>query len=493
MRNNSLKRKIIFFVIIILTPITTSSVISLSISKKINQNYNFMLSKISTTNEISNDISNSYYNFNKYILSNTKDCKAIYENSYNKAVSKIEALDESSDVDSRYILRDLKNSMKSYKTAGDVTFSIYDNQEGIDVYYNYFVYAKESASFCDNFIAKLSDSYLSYNDRAYTKLKQKEKFIYEIITLYITLTLLMSIIYSLFFIRNISDKLKELVQASQRVSKRDFTYRESKNTNIYELDILSEAFKTMIFDIKKYIYSIKENAELEKKLNEEELNILKYQNALKLSQLKVLQSQINPHFLFNTLNCVNQTAIKENAVQTEELIKSVSGILRYSLSMMDKFATLEEEVNLIKQYIFIQKVRYDDRISFNLNILGDLSKVLVPGMTLQPFVENAFIHGIEPKEEGGTINITISEKDEVFLVLIEDDGCGIERQLLNKIIEEDIEQEHIGHTTGMGIKSVVKRLELMYEREDIFSIESIHGVGTKITLKLPLKEWKNIC
>jgi sensor histidine kinase YesM len=161
--------------------------------------------------------------------------------------------------------------------------------------------------------------------------------------------------------------------------------------------------------------------------------------------------------------------------------------------MMDKFATLEEEVNLIKQYIFIQKVRYDDRISFNLNILGDLSKVLVPGMTLQPFVENAFIHGIEPKEEGGPINITIYEKDEVFLVLIEDDGCGIEKQLLNKIIEEDIEQEHIGHTTGMGIKSVVKRLELMYEREDIFSIESIHGAGTKITLKLPLKEWKNIC
>lgn len=249
----------------------------------------------------------------------------------------------------------------------------------------------------------------------------------------------------------------------------------------------------MIHDIKKHINFIEEKAELEMKLRNEEMNLLKYQNALKQSKLKVLQSQINPHFLFNTLNCINQTAIRENALQTESLITSVSGILRYSLRMMDRNASMEEEVTVVKQYMFIQQLRFEDRIKFNLHIKGDLSKVLVPGMTLQPFVENAFIHGIEPKEEGGVINIDILEQGDVCTVLIEDTGCGIDEETLNKIISGDAELEHTGHTTGMGIRSVVQRLELIYGQKNIFRIESKKDFGTKVYLKIPIKELKDIC
>jgi sensor histidine kinase YesM len=283
------------------------------------------------------------------------------------------------------------------------------------------------------------------------------------------------------------------VDASEKVSNGDFTYYEGKKTFIYEFDILSEAFSTMIRNIKSHINSLKETAELEKKIRDDEMKLLKYENALKLSQLKVLQSQINPHFLFNTLNCINQTAIKEDALKTEGLIRSVSGILRYSLSMMNRNATLEEEVNIVKQYMFIQQSRYEERIKFTLNINADLTKVKVPGMTLQPFVENAFIHGIEPKEEGGTIDIDIYEKEDEYIVLIEDNGCGIEEETLNKIISEEAGQEHIGHTTGMGIKSVVERLELMYDEKNMFKIESKKGEGTKIYLEIPRRGLKKIC
>ena len=223
------------------------------------------------------------------------------------------------------------------------------------------------------------------------------------------------------------------------------------------------------------------------------MKLLKYQNALKLSQLRVLQAQINPHFLFNTLNCINQTAMNENAIMTESLIKSVSGILRYSLSMMDRNASLEEEINVVKQYIHIQKLRYSDRVKFSLRISTDLTKIKVPGMTLQPFVENAFIHGIEPKEEGGTIKIEIYEEASFCIILIEDSGCGIDEETLSKIISEDLKQEHIGHTTGMGIKSVVERLELLYDEKNIFTIESKRGLGTKIYLRIPMKECREVC
>lgn len=319
-------------------------------------------------------------------------------------------------------------------------------------------------------------------------LKEKENYIYRLSVAYIVIALLITVMYTLFFLSNILNKLRELVFASERVSNRDFTYSEGKKTNIYELDILSEAFSSMISNIKNHINSLNEKAELERKIRDDEMRFLKYENALKLSQLKVLQSQINPHFLFNTLNCINQTAIKENASDTEKLIKSVSGILRYSLSMMNRNATLEEEVNVVKQYMYIQQLRYGDRIKFTLNIDADLTKVKVPGMTLQPFVENAFIHGIEPKEDGGAINIDIYEEEDYYTVLIEDNGCGMEEETLNKITSEDINEKHTGHTTGMGIKSVVERLELMYENKKIFEIRSQKDVGTKIYLKIPIKE-----
>ncbi|AKA69439.1 sensor histidine kinase [Clostridium scatologenes] len=310
-------------------------------------------------------------------------------------------LEGKSDLHSKYILRDLQNSLRSYKTSGDATIEISSKQGGIDLYYEHYIFTKEIFSYSNTFLTQLSESYLSYNNEIYNKLKEKEKTIYKVLLFYIITALIISILYTLFFLKNILEKLHELVEASKKVSYGDFSFYEGKKTFIYELDILSEAFSTMIHDIKKHINFIEEKAELEMKLRNEEMNLLKYQNALKQSKLKVLQSQINPHFLFNTLNCINQTAIRENALQTESLITSVSGILRYSLRMMDRNASIEEEVTVVKQYMFIQQLRFGDRIKFNLNVRGDLSKVLVPGMTLQPFVENAFIHGIEPKEEGG--------------------------------------------------------------------------------------------
>ncbi|AWI04454.1 sensor histidine kinase [Clostridium drakei] len=492
-KTSSLRRKFIIFVIITIIPIATNSIISFIISKQITYSYDNMLNKMSLTKEVKNSLNDSFTNFNKYMIESSKESKKKYETSYDKAMNNLILLEGKFDLHSKYILRDLQNSLRSYKTSGDATIEISSKQGGIDLYYEHYIFTKEIFSYSNTFLTQLSESYLSYNNEIYNKLKEKEKTIYKVLLFYIITALIISILYTLFFLKNILEKLHELVEASKKVSYGDFSFYEGKKTFIYELDILSEAFSTMIHDIKKHINFIEEKAELEMKLRNEEMNLLKYQNALKQSKLKVLQSQINPHFLFNTLNCINQTAIRENALQTESLITSVSGILRYSLRMMDRNASIEEEVTVVKQYMFIQQLRFGDRIKFNLNVRGDLAKVLVPGMTLQPFVENAFIHGIEPKEEGGVINIDILQQEDVCTVLIEDTGCGIDKETLNKIISGDIELEHIGHTTGMGIRSVVQRLELIYGQKDIFKIESKKDFGTKVYLKIPIKELKDIC
>lgn len=447
-----------------------------------------MLNKMSTTSQIKAYINNSFNSFNNYIQTDTAESRKIFLDNYNNAYGSLNYLKLNSDLQSRYILRDLENTLKSYKASADDTMEIHDKQNKIDAYIDQYNNTKDIFGYCNEFINKLNDSYLSYNNKIYNEYKEKENFVYKVLVFYIIVALLISAMYTVFFLKNILDKLRELVVASERVSSRDFTYTECKKTNIYELDILSEAFSSMISNIKNHINSLKEKAELESKIRDDEMKFLKYENALKLSQLKVLQSQINPHFLFNTLNCINQTAMMENASDTERLIRYVSGILRYSLSMMNRSATLDEEVNVVKQYMYIQQLRYGDRIKFTLNINADLTRVKVPGMTLQPFVENAFIHGIEPKEEGGNISIDIYEKEDSCIVLIEDSGCGMDEETLNKITSEDIKEKHIGHTTGMGIKSVVERLELMYDCNAMFEISSHKDIGTKIYLKIPIKE-----
>lgn len=489
MRTSSLKTKFIIFAFIIILPIATSNLVSVFINKKINNNYSKMLYRLSVVDEIKADLADSLVNFNKYIQVNAEENKQMYEQKAVKAMNNIVVLQLDSFTDSDYVLRDLKNCIESYRKMGDLTIKHSTDRRGIDYYYADYLDTKEIAGYCDEFINKLINSYLDNNSRIYDELNTKARLSYKILLSYIAVALLISAAYTMLFLGNILNKLKELVDNSKKVSAGDFNDVEGKATNIYELDILSDAFNAMVKDVQSHIDSLKEKAELERKLGEEEMKLLKSKTALKLSQLKVLQSQINPHFLFNTLNCINQTAIKEKAGQTGELIRSVSGILRYSLSRMDRNATLEEEVNVVRQYMHIQQLRFDDRVKFGLSINANLKKYMVPGMTLQPFVENAFIHGIEPKEDGGIINIAISEADDFCTVMIEDTGCGMNREVLDKLIEDDLETEksHTGHTTGLGVKSVVKRLQLLYDREDMFFIESEPGHGTRVFLRIPAK------
>ncbi len=486
MKTSSLKTRFIIFAAILLIPIATSAVISLVVSGNINENYNHILSRINMTNEIKNDIKESLQGINKYIQEDSRDGKRQYEFSCNNAIERVDELQLDSLNDSNYILRDLRNSLSSYKDTGDRMISKYMKKSAISDYYPDYLKTKEIAGYCDEYTSKLISSYLHYNSLIFDKLSKNTGFIYKLLISYILISILASILYTFFFLGNITNKLKQLVEASKKVSKGSFDYVEGKKTNVYELDILSEAFRKMIRDILQHINSLKENAKLERKLSEEEMKLLKSDYALRQSELKVLQSQINPHFLFNTLNCINQTAIKEKAANTEKLIRSVSEILRYSLSMTERNTTLEDEINIVKEYIYIQQLRFEERLQFEFETDADLKKYKVPAMTLQPFVENAFIHGIEPMEEGGLISIRIKDANQFCVIKIEDTGCGIEEGILAKINSDDIGQVHKGHTTGLGIKSVVKRLELMYGNTDLFYIDSHPGMGTTIILRIPL-------
>jgi len=210
---------------------------------------------------------------------------------------------------------------------------------------------------------------------------------------------------------------------------------------------------------------------------------MKLQQLVKDTNLKSLQSQINPHFLFNTLNTIARMALIENAPKTEELMYALSDILRYSLRNSDNLVTIETEINNIKKYLFIQYTRYNDRLKYEINISPKIMDFKIPVMTLQPIVENAIIHGLENKKEGGEIIISGNLVLNKFIILeIYDNGIGIDEKKL-KLINEGTKS--YDSSTGLGICNVSDRIKHYFGNNYGLEVKSKLNEGTTVTIKIP--------
>ncbi|PRR70581.1 sensor histidine kinase [Clostridium thermopalmarium] len=466
-----LRNKLITFIIIIITPMLFINLFTLLLSNKIEMQYSTMISKLITMEEAKRNINNSVLYFDKYITTRAQDDLKNCIINYEKAKQNINALGSGSTIENMYYLRELKNTLESYKKSYDITIEKLNSNMGYN-FYDDFIETKNIAHYCNEYIEKINENYLKYNNENYKLLVRKNRIKDSAVILYFLLMIIVCLFITLIFSKNITETLKELVLEVEKVSKGYFNIKKINPSNIYEVDILLKGFNIMVSDIKTLIDEIKEKAEIE--------------NMLKETQLKALQSQINPHFLFNTLNSIIQIADIEGAVETEKLMNAVSKLLRYSLSMVDRQASLREELDIIKQYVYIQETRFEDRVAFNIEVNGYIDDIIVPGMTLQPLVENAFIHGIEPKEEGGSIRIKVDRNEKHCLITIEDDGCGMTEETIFSILDDKEGKKHTGHITGIGTKNVIKRLKLLYNDEFAFKIQSKVDEGTKIILKIPI-------
>ena len=211
---------------------------------------------------------------------------------------------------------------------------------------------------------------------------------------------------------------------------------------------------------------------------------LNTERLLSQAEFKALQSQINPHFLFNTLNAISQLAILEGGDQTADAIFSLSALLRRSLKKNDTLPPLKEEVDNITEYLNIKKLLYRDRIRYVCQVDPSCLGLRVPLFTLQPLVENALLHGLEPKPEGGTLTLTIRREGTYVVVCVEDDGLGCSEDFMTRVRQEPPDHSR-SDLTGIGMGNVTKRLINHFGPAFHWNIDSAPGRGTRITLYLP--------
>lgn len=341
--------------------------------------------------------------------------------------------------------------------------------------------AKEfsEATRISNYISEMKltllDTELKTYDRFYRNIIiQSEELIKLGIWLIILMTLIL-LILTYWFSLSITKPIQKLTQAANDLSQGKFDTHIKVETND-EISFLAKTFDRMRININNLILEIRQKAQLEHELQQNKI-------LLQESQFRSLQSQINPHFLFNTLNTLSKKAYLEGSEETSDLLVSVAGLLRYNLKRIDRSVTLYEEVAVLRQYIDIQKARFTDRLRFHEHIDDSCLSVQIPALTLQPIIENAVIHAVEPKEDGGDLFFTIYGENEWVMIRIEDNGVGMpEKTRISILKEEPVPLE--GHSTGIGFGNVVKRLRLFYGYDDVISIESTSGFGTKVMIKI---------
>lgn len=280
---------------------------------------------------------------------------------------------------------------------------------------------------------------------------------------------LFAIIFALTALARFTKPILAMQSTMEQVAAGDLDARVKVQTKD-EIGSLGEHFNDMICQVNDLMEQEKEN-----------------QDKLRKAELKALQAQINPHFLYNALDSINWLARMKRNDEVIRMINALSGFYRISLSRGRTYITLEEEFRHAENYITIQQLRYKKLLNYEIDLPEGLGKYTCLKMILQPLIENSIYHGIKEKGVAGTVRITASEQSDEIWIRVSDDGMGMEKEQLEKI-RELLEGDQEYNSDAYGIINVQRRLKMYFGREYGIEIDSAAGEWTVVTVRIPKKE-----
>jgi two-component system, sensor histidine kinase YesM len=277
-------------------------------------------------------------------------------------------------------------------------------------------------------------------------------------------------------LNRITARIKALVKKMQSSRNGEFSIIEDAGATD-EIGVLTKSFNRMIENLQK---SIIENYEVN--LTLKDITIKKRE-----AELYALQSQINPHFLFNTLESIRMGLHNKGDQETSSVVLSFSKLFRHLLNWEGELVALEEEIELVERYLNIQQYRFQDRITYQIEFPPDLKKTLIPKLTIQPLVENAVKHGIESIAGTGFISIkVVHSASDTMQIVVEDNGMGIPPVKL-VAIQRELASEEMKKSGSIGLKNVHDRIVLHYGAGYGIAIEGNEPTGTRVTVRLPVQ------
>lgn len=388
--------------------------------------------------------------------------------------------------------KNIKNMSETYLKLVDLSV---DAKRGnnIERYKANYEEASKMYDYIRSHISTLNNELFKHNSNNYEILRASLSYLEIITTSVLLFIMAFNILLIILVTRRITGPLMKLTKSANEISAGNFDIDLVPVKSSDEVGIVTKAFNTMTVSIHQYIKKIKESMELESQMKEKELRMT---NHLKDAQLKYLQAQINPHFLFNTLNAGAQLAMMEGADKTTLFIENMADFFRFNIKSFDQDSTLRDEIKLVDTYVYILNVRFSGKINFYKEIDESVLNYKVPSMILQPVVENSVNYGIRDIDYEGKICLKALQTKESIIITIYDNGAGMEQKTIDRILSLDIENDNIERevnitkdSNGIGLGNVINRLKLYYNEENIFHIHSDgSNKGTTVTIIIPKED-----
>lgn len=484
-----IRKKLIKYFLLTIALLGVTSIFSYYNARVVLKNTNNIITDYIYLNEMNNDVDLMMTELEKYLTTTSSEDLLSYYNYYNKLKEITRQMPVSEDYDNeQLLLKDIGNMLDELMVESDNAIQAKRGRIS-SKYITHFQRSVEISDYIKLYNSKLLDIKLKTGSEKYALINKSMNLISYINILVIIGSIILNIIIAVYSTYRLTKPIKLLSQSAEKIAEGDFDIELTQTHTGDETDILASAFIKMVKSIRNYIDELREHAEVEKKLKEQEYQNLKMNTLLKDAELKFLQSQINPHFLFNTLNAASQLALIEGAEKSSEFMENIAHLFRYNLKNIEDLVPLGDEIEYVKNYMQILKIRFGSRITFYSDIAEEALDTRIPRITIQPIVENAYIHGLQDLERNGEIHLNVKATEDNILIEVIDNGIGMDSSCISNIICSDEEDKTTQkQVTGIGINNVLQRLQILFNISDnqkLISIESKIGSGTKVTLTIP--------
>lgn len=488
LQNVSIRWKLIMvFVFMIILVFVVNMFMYISINKITKQLDEIYVSNVQL-NAISDELGLVQDSMTSYLNTKTSDAmESYYEHAqiFGELITQLEPKTTGNSL--KMMERNIRYMSESYLTLTNQTI---DAKRGrnIEKYKLYFEQASQINEYLKTYILSLNNELFRNNSSTYETLAKSLHYLETVSLVIFVLVSFFTVFLIVVVTSSITRPLQELSNAADQVASGQLYQVDIVPVhNMDEIGVVTLAFNQMLVSIRDYIGRIKESMEKEQIMREKELRMEAH---LKDAQLKYLQAQINPHFLFNTLNAGAQLAMMEEADRTYDYIQNVADFFRYNIKKDNEIVTIADEIRLVDNYIYILNVRFSGDIHFEKEIDEALLSAEIPGMILQPIVENSVNYGIRNIDWEGHIKLSVSREEENICIAIADNGIGISPEKIEAIICGEGSLNNVpgerSDSNGVGLNNVMERLHLFFGGKDRFEITSEgENLGTLVTITIP--------
>jgi two-component system sensor histidine kinase YesM len=478
----TVRRKIIANFAIILVIIASATFYTGLASSELARSVELLFRNNLLMEDIRSALDETEVDLSGYLMNKSSDSLKGYIQHSTNLSDKVQRLNREIRKDESLLLqKDLAGLIDSYLQDAEASVSA---KRGRDVqgYSERYESAEQTAELARFLIVRIEGIFISDSLKAFSEFNSRIPAVLASNAALVIAATLMGIMLLLRFSYKLTGPLSKLAEAARAVGRGEYDHELPLPETGDEIGTTAAAFSSMQESIRKAFEELKAKSEVEKTLMEERMRMLDMSHKLKDAELLALQTQINPHFLFNTLSAGMQLALTESADRTADFLENLSAFMRYVLKPPSRSVWISDEMECLERYIWLLRLRFGDRYCFEVSAEDEVLAVETPALLLQPLVENAVAHGLKDREEGGVVRVTIRKVGNEAVLSVEDTGEGMSGEELQRVLNED---ENV-HECGIGLRNVIRRVTLATGGRGYVEVDSVIGRGTDVRIHLPL-------